>query len=269
MATYRHSVVALTAMALSLALSLALPAAIAAAQQVGTATAVNPTSESTAPGGATNALQVGAHIVHKERIKTTPSGSVHLLFLDQSSMSIAPNTDIVIDEFVYDPKANSGHTLTTLTQGALRFVGGKLSHQGESTITTSSASIGIRGGTVTVAITPNGTRVINHYGVVTVQNGAGTMVLKRPDFASTIANWNSPPGLAERVSEDEIVHYQKITVSQKYQDGGVPGLKHVRVIDHVRPPSVIDNGETDAFQIINQAADRSTFTTPLPRRRGN
>jgi len=265
MATYRQSVVVLTAIASLLALS----AAVAVAQQVGTATAVNPTSESMAPGGATDALQVGARIVHKERIKTTPSGSVHLLFLDQSSMSISPNSDIVIDEFVYDPKANSGHTLTTLTQGALRFVGGKLSHQGESTITTSSASIGIRGGTVTVAITPNGTRVINHYGVITIQNGAGITVLKRPDFASTITSWNTPPGLAERVFNDEIVHYQKITVSQKNQDGGVPGLKHVLVIDHVRPPPPTDNGQQDAFQTINQATQRGTATTPLPRFRGN
>ena len=40
----------------------------AAARPVGTATAVNPASESTPPGGLTVALTVDAHVVHKERI---------------------------------------------------------------------------------------------------------------------------------------------------------------------------------------------------------
>ncbi len=96
----------------------------ALAQQVGTATAVNPLSESTPPGAATVPLTVGARIIHKERIHTTPSGTVQLAFLDKSTLSIAPNTSIVIDEFVYDPNSGKGHMLTSLTQGALRFVGG-------------------------------------------------------------------------------------------------------------------------------------------------
>jgi hypothetical protein len=80
-----------------------LAAASASAQQVGTATAVNPLSESTPPGGTAAPLVVGAHIVHKEKVHTTPAGTVQLLFTDKSTMSIAPNTDIVIDEYVYDP----------------------------------------------------------------------------------------------------------------------------------------------------------------------
>src|SRR5262245_32916180 len=96
----RHPVVTL-----ALAASIA-PGGAALAQQVGTATAVNPTSESTKPGATTISLTVGANIVHKERIHTTPSGSVQLLFLDKSTLSIAPNTNLLIDEYVYNPKTN-------------------------------------------------------------------------------------------------------------------------------------------------------------------
>ena len=46
-------------------------------------------------------LKVDAHVVHKERIRTTPTGSVQLLFLDRSTLTIAPNSEIVIDDFVY------------------------------------------------------------------------------------------------------------------------------------------------------------------------
>src|SRR5580692_2204334 len=98
-------------------LSALFAAASAFAQQVGTATAVNPLSESTPPGGTTGPLVVGAHIVHKERVHTTPAGTAQLLFTDKSTMSIAPNTDILIDEYVYDPNANNGHMLVSLTPG--------------------------------------------------------------------------------------------------------------------------------------------------------
>jgi hypothetical protein len=128
------------------------------AQEVGTAAAVNPESQGTPPGGATTTLKVGARVVHKERIKTTPQGSVQLLFLDRSTLSIAPNSEIVIDEFVYNPGAGSGHMAVSLAKGALRLVGGQLSHQGEASVTTPNATIGIRGGTLSLPAQTQGQR---------------------------------------------------------------------------------------------------------------
>src|SRR5271163_3389265 len=193
----------------------------AAAQRVGTATAVNPASDSTPPGGSTVALTIGARVVHKERIHTTPTGSVQLLFLDKSTLSIAPNTSILIDEFVYDPSSGQGHMLAKLTQGALRYVGGKLSHEGEATITTSAANIGIRGATVTVEQGPNGTVVTNHFGTITIQNGSGKIIVTRPGFVVTITNWNTPPGQPARVTAAEITRYIKLLSSKFGQNGGV------------------------------------------------
>jgi hypothetical protein len=66
----------------------------------------HPSAEGTPPGGSTTTLTVGARVLHKERIHTSPTGSVQLLFLDKSTLSIAPNTSLVIDEFVYDPASN-------------------------------------------------------------------------------------------------------------------------------------------------------------------
>src|SRR5215468_3025639 len=114
----------------------------ALAQQVGTATAVNPVSEGTAPGGATDKLAVGARVMHNERIHTSPSGSAQLLFVDKSSLSIASNTSLVIDDFIYDPASNRGHMLTRLTAGTLQYIGGQLSHQGAVTINTPAVAVG-------------------------------------------------------------------------------------------------------------------------------
>jgi hypothetical protein len=255
-----------------------LAAVPAAAQQVGTATAVNPTSETTPPGATTVALTVGARIVHKQRIHTTPTGTVQLLFLDKSTLSIAPNTSLLIDEYVYDPNSGSGHMLTSLTEGALRFVGGALSHQGEASIATPAAAIGIRGGTITVIHGNNGTRVINHFGVITIHNGGGTIVISRPGFAVTILNWNTPPGEPERVTETEIAHYLRLLTSSTGQNGGVPGLKHVAIgecgvlgLRSYNCPGTpwipTDTGESDAFQLIIQATQQGTTTSQQPRQR--
>ena len=256
----------------------AVTAVPAAAQQVGTATAVNPLSDSTPPGAATVTLTVGSRIVHKERIHTTPSGTVQLLFLDKSTLSIAPNTSILIDEYVYDPNSRSGHMLTSLTEGALRFVGGNLSHEGEATIATPAAAIGIRGGAVTVI---SGTTVIAHYGVITIHNGAGTVTISRPDFKVTVLNWNTPPSEPERVTQAEIAHYLQLLTSKPGQNGGVGGLKTVVIgacgvvgLPSNNCPGIpwnpTDTGESDAFQTILQATQLGTGQTqPGTRRRGH
>ena len=259
----------------------ALIAAPATAQQVGTATAVNPLSETTPPGAATVALTVGARIVHKERIHTTPTGTVELAFLDKSTLSIAPNTSILIDDYVYDPNSSTGHLLVSLTEGALRFVGGELSHQGQASIATPAAAIGIRGGTVTITHDKNGTHVINHFGVITIHNGGGTVVISRPGFEVTIMNWNTPPGQPERITAAEITHYLELLTSKRGQNGGVPGLKTIAIgacgilgLQSTNCPNTpwiaTDNGESDAFQLIIQATQLGTGQTQhamTPRQR--
>lgn len=248
----------------------------AAAQQVGTATAVNPLSESTPPGAATAPLTVGARIIHKERIHTTPSGTVQLAFLDKSTLSIAPNTSIVINEFVYDPDSGKGHMLASLTQGALRFVGGELSHQGEASIATPAAAIGIRGGTVTVVIDQHGVHVIDQFGIVTIHNGAGTTVLSRPGFEVTVLSWNTPPGQPERVTLAEVDRLLALLTSKPGQNGGVPGLHTANIgecgVLGLRsnncpdtPWVPTDSGLNDANQIITQGTQFGTSTTQVHR----
>jgi hypothetical protein len=257
-------------------LGAALAAAPAAAQEVGTATAVNPLSESTPPGGATGPLVVGAHIVHKERVHTTPAGSTQLLFTDKSTMSIGPNTDIVIDEYVYNPDNRSGHMLVSLAKGVMRFVGGQLSHQGETTISTSAATIGIRGGTATIIQGPNGTKVIDHFGIITITNGAGTFTLSRSEFGALIKNWNTLIEDLGRIPPGDVAYYQAFAMSHPGENGGVPGFNgghfgHCGLgsTQSTNCPQTFwtpaDNGELDASQILGNATNfGSGQITPPP-----
>ncbi len=248
----------------------------AAAQQVGTATAVNPLSEGTPPGAATAPLTVGARIIHREHIHTTPTGTAQLAFLDKSTLSIAPNTSIVINEFVYDPNSGKGHMLATLTQGALRFVGGALSHAGEASIATPAAAVGIRGGTVTIVIDRHGVvHIIDQFGIITIHNGAGTTVLSRSGFEVTVLNWKTLPGQPERVTLAEIDDLLALLTSKPGQNGGVAGLHTVNIgacgvlgLPSNNCPGTpwlpTDTGFNDANQIITQGTQFGTGTTTPP-----
>jgi hypothetical protein len=202
----------------------ALSAVPAMAHDVGTAAAVNPLSQSTPPGREARILRVGARIVHEERILTAAEGTVQLLFVDKTTLNIGPNSSLVIDSFVYDPSAGTGHMVTSLTKGVLRFVGGQLSHQGAATVSTPVAAIGIRGGIATISHGRGGTRIINHFGQLSITNGCGTTLIRRTGFAITVADWNSCPTEPQRATQTEINTYLRVLTSKPGQKGGAPAV---------------------------------------------
>jgi hypothetical protein len=191
-----------------------MSAGTAHAQQVGTAAAVNPASTAREISGNTRTIVLGQSIAHKERIQTTAAGSVQLLFLDKTSMTIGPNSDVSIDEYVYDPQANSGKLAATLAKGAMRFVGGQISHSGEATIKTATAVVGIRGG---VSILTNA-NVYLAYGFANVDAGGGSVTLQAGEYTSTSPGaLPTPPGPPP---PEFIANFVRLFQSAGHQTGG-------------------------------------------------
>jgi hypothetical protein len=161
------------------------------APTIGVAGAVNPQTSGQAPGGPQRTIMIGNNIVHSERITTGPEGQAQILFVDASAFSVGPNSDIVIDEFVYDPTTSTGHLAASAARGVFRFVGGKISKSGDTpvTVTTPSASIGIRGGMMTFIVDGEGTTVVKHFGDVikVTSKSSGTIEeIYRNDFYATV-----------------------------------------------------------------------------------
>jgi len=125
---------------------------LAAVQRVGIAAAVNPATKGTPPGGNDRVVVVGSKLLQNERIVTSDKGRTQLLFLDGSALTIGPNSDLVLDEFVYDPETKSGKLAFSATKGLFRLVGGKISKKTAVTFKTPSAVIGIRGGIAIVTV---------------------------------------------------------------------------------------------------------------------
>src|ERR1700731_2421065 len=168
-----------------------------AQQRVGVNSAVNPDATGIPPGAAPRRLVLGQEVVFNERITTGPEGQTQVLFVDQSTMTVGPRSELVIDEFVYDPNAGTGKLAASLTRGVFRFVGGKLSKQDNAvTMQTPSATIGIRGGLILVDLSPDGQlQVIFGYGAgvtVTGLNGLA-QTITRPGFQVTVAGRGAAP----------------------------------------------------------------------------
>jgi hypothetical protein len=85
-----------------------------------------------------------------DRLSTSAQGRAQLLFLDQTTLTMAPSSQITLDSFVYDPNRRRGQIGIGLTRGTLRFIGGLSSRRNDGVITTPTATLGIRGSTALV-----------------------------------------------------------------------------------------------------------------------
>lgn len=133
----------------SAALSTLAGAAVTAnaAERVGVTAAVTPKATSKPPGGNTRTLRIGKSVVYNERITTSASGVVQVLLIDGSTFTVGPRSNLVIDKFVYNPHKGTGEMAATLSKGALRFVGGKLSKQEPAVkVRTPAGTLTVRGG---------------------------------------------------------------------------------------------------------------------------
>jgi hypothetical protein len=98
----------------------------------------------------TRELLIGHDAMHNERVAMIDQGEVQLLLADQSSLSIAPGSDVVINEFVYDPKTQTGKLTATVTTGLLRYVGGGSSRKRDVVFYTPNGVVWLHSGIVLI-----------------------------------------------------------------------------------------------------------------------
>ncbi len=158
---------------------------------IGVDAALNPQGTGTPPAGTPQPLAIGQPIVFNERVATSASGQTQILFRDGSTLSVGPDSDLVVDQFVYDPNAGAGKLAMSATRGVFRFVGGRVSKLGGEPVTlrTPAGVIGIQGGIFLATITTGGSlTAVFVYGTqltVTARNGV-TAAVRRPGFAVTV-----------------------------------------------------------------------------------
>lgn len=99
-------------------------------------------------------LRRGDEVFRDANVSTREHGSVSMLFDDGTDMTLGPNTDVVIDEYVYAP-GGGGQAAISFGKGVLRMVSGTMPKE-NVTIDTPVATVGIRGTTFTLALAEPG-----------------------------------------------------------------------------------------------------------------
>ena len=180
----------------SIALSLLTATGVAASEpgSVGVTTAATLISTGTPPNKNERILEVGTDLFANERVKTSESGRVQLMFGDGSSLLVGPNSSVMLDRYVYNPNKKIGEIVLSATAGAFRYIGGAISKTRAVEITTPVGTIGIRGGINQFTVDPSDGRVTTThiFGIettITIPNGDGksdTTTFARQEFQAVI-----------------------------------------------------------------------------------
>ncbi len=138
--------------------------AFADPEKVGVAAEVNPDVTGQPPNEPLRELLIGHNIIRNEKITTQDAGQAQLLFTDQSTLTVARNSEVVIDEFVFDPKKQVGDLTAAFTSGLFRYVGGKISKEKDVTFYTPTGSVSVRGGIALIKVHGNSLQAIFVFG---------------------------------------------------------------------------------------------------------
>lgn len=141
---------------------IAAQAHAASANAIGSVSAANNAVNGTPPAATPQLLSIGDDVVSDERIESSEIGSGQFLFLDNSSITVAPNSNIVLDKYVYDPASKTGEFAMSMSKGVMRFIGGRITKTRDAVVTTPTATIGIRGGMSIIIVDPDGTTRVMH-----------------------------------------------------------------------------------------------------------
>lgn len=98
--------------------------------------------------------KVGAQVRRNDVLVTGQDGSLGVTFRDETRMSIGPNTEIALDQYVFAPEQESYSLVTRITRGTLFYVSGliaKLSPE-NAKVVTPGGTIGSRGTTFVVRV---------------------------------------------------------------------------------------------------------------------
>ncbi|MEP9387757.1 FecR family protein [Mesorhizobium sp. KR9-304] len=205
-----------------------LSGALQANAEVGVAAAVNIDAKGRPPGAAPRVITLGSNVVFNEEITTDEAGLVQILLLDGTTFTVGPNSQLTIDEFVYDPNTGDAKVVASLTRGVFRFVGARTSQtDGGATVKTPVGTIGIRGGVANFSCDAGECKASLVAGKsLTIVDGDGTKrIVYETGYTAVISK--DPSGgtttTVRKSTKDETGLIQKQLSSKPGQNGGNTG----------------------------------------------
>jgi|TARA_R110001592_G_scaffold47841_1_gene151201 hypothetical protein len=133
----------------------------------------------------------------------TTNGRMAITFLDDSTVKLTEHSQLLIDEYIYDPDPSKSKMALTFGLGTARFITGNLNRINKQNISlrTPTANIAIRGTDFTATVDELGRSLIillpDPYGVssgeIEVVTAMGSVLLNKPYQATTVSVYESAP----------------------------------------------------------------------------
>lgn len=219
-----------------------------------------------APRGATTMYIDGTT---NQRLTTDANSRIHVLFSDQSAVTIGPDSELVIAKYQFDPKAKEGQILMDLTKGLLRVVGGLISKKTETVVRAGTATIGIRGGITMVETNGQNTSgtFLFGQGMRATDTNGNTQTITRPGFGTSFGG-NEPPSTPQRIPVSELnSQLQRLEQRPAPSPGGSnpPPAPAGQLLSTGNTPGGAGNpGDTLANDRLKNVADANSNTGPSP-----
>ena len=137
-----------------------------------------------------------------DNVETT-NGRIGITFLNDTKVRLTEHSQLLIDEFIYDPDPSKSKMALQFASGTARFITGKLNtiNKENIAISTPSANVSIRGTDFTVTVNELGESLIillpkddgTPSGEIVVATAIGEVILNKPYEATTVSMFETEP----------------------------------------------------------------------------
>ena len=147
-------------------------------------------------------LSNGSKIFFGDTIISKSKSNAQILFLDQSVLTLGEETELTIDEFVYDPNSQDGSFVSTVKIGTVKFITGQISKKNPDNLEVKvpAGTLGARGTEFVVLSESNNESTVvllgpgpnNSLGMIPgnliLSDGVNSVDITNPGFEAMVKN---------------------------------------------------------------------------------
>ena len=148
-------------------------------------------------------LETGSKIYFGDTIIVKSQSNAQILLLDETALTLGENSELTIDDFIYDPKSKVGKIVSNIKIGTVRIITGEISNQNPDNLEVNvpTGSVGARGTefvvvtesdekSTVVLLGPGKKNTLGMIpGILNVSDGFNTVNISTPGFQSVVFKW--------------------------------------------------------------------------------
>jgi hypothetical protein len=254
--------------ALALVVAAAFPAQVFAAGSAGVAQFIAGDVNVLRANGKTEALAKGKALESGESILTGTGGRAQVRFSDGGLVSLQPNTEFKIANYVDEADPRQDRFLVDLLRGSMRAITGLIGKRNRENykVTTTTATIGIRGSGFSVGYNPDGSLgITTELDAIEVCNAGGCVGLTAGESVRVINGSEAPARTNVRANVPTPAPAQEVAVAgnqttSRGESSVVPPPPEKPVVTPPPLPPVVE--KPPAKQVYTDLAVGVVFTDP-------